>query len=386
MHAQELRRLSWQGPTVASERAAEQPIGRLPQRRPVAGADPHSLFARTRAALSDRLLEMIDPMVPSQPATSEGLTLGAFLEDWLTDVVRLSVRPRTYVSYRYIVRLHLTPSLGHRPLAALSPADVQAFLNAKSASGLSPRTVAYQRGVLRQALGHAERMELVSRNVARLARPPRIPHRPVSPLTVEQARTFLAAIRGDRLEALYLVALGCGLRQGEILGLRWPDVDQDAGTLTVRHALARIEGELVLVEPKSATSRRVVPLPALVRDALAAHRLRQAQEHLPLRPEPGDVFAGLVFTTTFGTPLDGISVTRRFQRILRAAGLPHQRFHDLRHACASLLLAQGVPARVVMETLGHSEISLTLNTYSHVLPSLGREAALRMDEVLGVRS
>jgi len=123
-------------------------------------------------------------------------------------------------------------------------------------------------------------MDLVFRNVARLARPPRIPHRPVSPLTVEQARIFLAAIRGDRLEALYLVALGIGLRQGEILGLRWPDVDLDGGTLTVRHALARIEGELVLVEPKSATSRRVVPLPTLVRDALLAHRRRQAQEHL----------------------------------------------------------------------------------------------------------
>jgi integrase len=159
-------------------------------------------------------------------------------------------------------------------------------------------------------------------------------------------------------------------------------VDLEAGTLTVRHALARIEGELVLVEPKSATSRRVVPLPGLVRDALIAHRVRQAQESLPLRSEPPDPFAELVFTTTLGTPLDGISVTRRFQRILATAGLPHQRFHDLRHACASLLLAQGVPARVVMETLGHSEISLTLNTYSHVLPSLGREAALRMDEVL----
>jgi integrase len=314
------------------------------------------------------------------------VTLGTFLEAWLTDVVRLSVRPRTYASYRYVVRLHLAPCLGHRPLVALSPADVQAFLNAKSASGLSPRTVAYLRGVLRGALGHAERMDLVNRNVARLARPPRIPRRPVSPLSAEQARAFLAAIRGDRLEALYLVALGVGLRQGEILGLRWADVDLEAGTLTVRHALARIEGQLVLVEPKSATSRRVVRLPAFVRDALVAHRVRQAHESLPLRPEPGDVFAELVFTTTLGTPLDGISVTRRFQRILVAAGLPRQRFHDLRHACASLLLAQGVPARVVMETLGHSEISLTLNTYSHVMPSLGREAAERMDQLLGAGS
>jgi integrase len=342
-----------------------------------------SFLARTRSALSERLQGTPDPFASGRPTASEDVTVGAFLEAWLTDVVRLSVRPRTYASYQYVVRLHLAPGLGHHRVAALSPADVQAFLNAKAASGLAPRTVAYLRGVLRGALGHAERMDLVNRNVARLARPPRIPRRPVSPLSVEQARTFLAAIRGDRLEALYLVALGCGLRQGEILGLRWPDVDLDAGTLTVRHALARIEGELVLVEPKSATSRRVVRLPACVREALIAHRVRQAQESLPLRPEPGDVFAELVFTTTLGTPLDGISVTRRFQRILVAAGLPRQRFHDLRHACASLLLAQGVPARVVMETLGHSEISLTLNTYSHVLPSLGREAALRMDALLG---
>ena len=236
--------------------------------------------------------------------------------------------------------------------------------------------------MLRQALGYAERTDLVLRNVAR---PPRIPRHPVSPLTVEQAQAFLAAIAGGRLEALYLVALGVGLRQGEILGLRWPDLDLEAGTLTVHHALARIDGRLVLVEPKSATSRRVVPLPALVRDALLAHRVRQTAEPRPLRPQAADEFARLVFTTTLGTPLDGISVTRRFQRILASAGLPKQRFHDLGHACASLLLAAGVPAQVVMETLGHSEISLTLNTYSHVLPSLGREAAERMDQVLGGR-
>jgi integrase len=373
-----------QQPDLGLRRAPHPRAG--PIIRPADTVATPSFLARTRSALSGRLHGTQDPFVTSMPTASQDVTLGAFLEAWLTEVVRLSVRPRTYASYRYVVHLHLAPGLGHHRVAALSPAEVQAFLNAKSASGLSPRTVAYLRGVLRGALGHAERMDLVSRNVARLARPPRIPRRPVSPLSVEQARIFLVAIRGDRLEALYLVALGVGLRQGEILGLRWPDVDLEAGTLTVRHALARIDRRLVLVEAKSATSRRVVPLPAFVRDALIAHRVRQAQESLPLRPEPGDVFAELVFTTTLGTPLDGISVTRRFQRVLVAAGLPRQRFHDLRHACASLLLAQGVPARVVMETLGHSKISLTLNTYAHVLPSLGREAALRMDEVLGAGS
>ncbi len=343
--------------------------------------DRPSLFARTRASVRERwggaAPELVD--VP----TAE-LTVARFLAAWLDEVVRVTVRPRTIASYGEIVRLHLVPGLGELALTRMTPADVQAFLNAKSASGLAPRTVAYLRGVLRGALGYAERTGLVDRNVARLARPPRIPHRTVSPLSIEEARTFLSVIPGDRLEALYLVAIGVGLRQGEILGLRWSDVDLVGGSLTVRHALARINGRLVLDEPKSATSRRSVPLPAFVHQALVAHRARQLEERSRLGWASGSAeFLDLVFTTTVGTPLDGISVTRRFQWIIAAAGLPRQRFHDLRHACASLLLAQGVPARVVMETLGHSEISLTLNTYSHVLPSLGREAAERMDAVLG---
>src|SRR5664280_3808417 len=236
-----------------------QPVAldRAPHLRPMRETSPTSFLARTRSAMRGRLRDAIGPEGADLPALGTKITLGAFLEAWLTEVARMTVRPRTYVSYRYVVRFHLSPGLGNLPLAFLSPADVQAFLNAKSASGLSPRTVGYLRGVLRGALGHAERTDLVTRNVARLARPPRVPRRRVSPLSVEQARTFVAAIRGDRLEALYLVALGVGLRQGEILGLRWPDVDLEAGTLSVRHALARIEGELVLVEPKSATSRRV---------------------------------------------------------------------------------------------------------------------------------
>ena len=318
---------------------------------------------------------------PARDQIPSPVTLNAFLAHWLADIVRLSVRPKTFVSYRSFVRLHLAPALGDIPLTELRPGDVQAYLNRKAATGLAPRTVAYHRNILRQALGHAERTELIGRNVAKLALPPRIPRREVRPLTPEQARTFLAAIAGERLRALYLVALGVGLRQGEILGLRWSDVDLLAGTIRVRQALQRVEGVFTFVEPKSATSRRLVPLPAIVREALLAHRERRSADGAG-RARTSAEFADLVFTTTVGTPIDGISVTRRFQRILNAAGLPHQRFHDLRHACASLLLAQGVPARVVMETLGHSQISLTLNTYCHVIPALGREAAERMDEVL----
>jgi integrase len=219
--------------------------------------------------------------VPAFTPDASTITVGELLDRWLDEAVALTVRPRTLASYTYIVRVHLRPALGDVPLASLTAQHVQGLLNAKAASGLAPRTVGYLRGVLRQALGFAERMDLVGRNVARLARPPRVPRRQVSPLTIEQARIFRAAVAGDRLEALYLVAVGCGLRQGEILGLRWGDVDLEGRTLRVRFALARVSGELALVEPKSATSRRTVPMPTFVAEALAAHRVRQAAEAPP---------------------------------------------------------------------------------------------------------
>ena len=341
-----------------------------------------SLLGRSRAVVRDKLRDALQAESTGIAAPSDHLNLAAFLDQWLADTVRPKLRPRTYSSYEGIVRVHLVPGLGHLPLARLTPQQVQRYLNAQSADGLSPRTVAIIRAVLRQALGQAERWGMVTRNVARLVEPPRVPRRPVQPLDPEQARRFLEVVAGDRLEALYLAALGVGLRQGELLGLSWADVDLELGTIRVRQALQRVDGRLVLVEPKSATSHRLVSLPELVRLALRAHVARQHRDRLLAGPRWRDDPRELVFRSTIGTPLDGITVTRRFQRILRDAGLPRQRFHDLRHACASLLLAQGVAPRVVMEQLGHSQISLTMNTYSHVIPALGRAAAERMDDIL----
>jgi integrase len=342
-----------------------------------------SLLGRTRTQVRDKLRDALRAEATGRPTPSDRLTLGAFLGQWLEECVRPSTRPATYASYSSIVRLHLAPGLGHLPLARLSPQQVQSYLNAESAAGLSPRSVAMERAVLRQALGRAERWGLVTRNVAKLTEPPRVPRRQVRPLSADQARVFLETIRGDRHEALYLVALGVGARQGEILGLAWPDLDLDAGTLTVRQALQRVNGKLILVEPKSVTSHRTVAMPTLVRDALRAHRIRQLEERLHAGSGWHDDPRDLVFVSKLGAPLEGINVTRRFQALLRTAGLPHQRFHDLRHLCASLLLSQGVAARVVMEQLGHSQIGLTLNTYSHVSPALGRVAAERMNDLLG---
>jgi len=281
--------------------------------------------------------------------------------------------------------------------------------------------------VLRAALGQARKWRLVADNVAALVDPPRHRTKEIQPLTPEQARTLIQHAKEHRLGALVSVGTAVGLRLGEALGLRWQDVELDAGVLSVRQALERSGGDgaarraLVIerrsllarlkattkrsperkvrreeleavrkrwrelrttvhfVEPKSARSRRTIRLPQVVIGALKAHRTRQLEERLAAGGGWAD--SGLVFTTAEGTPLDARNVTREFQPMLKAAGVPRVRFHDLRHTAATLLLSQGVDPRTIMETLGHSQISLTLNTYSHVLPALRLEAAAKLDAV-----
>lgn len=327
------------------------------------------------AAIRDR-----DNGIASVPAKE---SLAHFLERWLEDVAKPSVRPSTFDSYYDLLRIHLIPELGRHRLAQLTPQHVQEMMGRKLAAGLSPRRVQYMRAVLRRALNQALRWGLVARNVATLVDAPRVIYPKVRPLTPQEARALLDAANGDRLEALYSVALAVGLRQGEALGLRWRDVDLDTGILRVSFALQRIDGQFQFVEPKTEASRRTIRLPQVAVAALRAHRVRQLEEQLKAGPKWQD--RGLVFTTSVGAPLDGSSVTHRFQAMLERSGLPHMRFHDLRHACASLLLAQGVPMRMIMEILGHSQISLTMNLYSHVLPSMSEDAAGRMDAVLGAQ-
>jgi integrase len=343
-----------------------------------------SLLARTRPEAQQKLLAALDGERRGITATDQRQTVGQYLDAWLGNV-KPRVRPRTYQSYECVVRVHLHPALGPTPLVRLSPQHVQGLLNARGAAGSSPRTVAIIRAVLRLALGQAERWGLVSRNVAKLADPPRVIRREVRPLDPAQARRFIELIADTRDEAMYLTALAVGLRQGELLGLSWRDIDLEASTLIVRNALQRVDGRMALVEPKSLTSRRTVVLPALVVGSLRRHRRRQMEERLVAGTRYGVDDWDLIFRTRIGSPMDGPTVNKRFQELLARNDLPRQRFHDLRHACASLLLAQGVAPRVVMETLGHSQISLTMNTYSHVIPALGRAAADRMDDILAVR-
>ncbi len=338
------------------------------------------VMGHTRAEVKEKMAALMRAHEEKRPIPSQREKVGPFLRRWLDEVAKPTIRASTYESYDDILRLHLIKGLGHISLAKLTPAEVQTFLNRKLASGLSPRRVQYIHAVLRRALGTAERWGLVTRNVAKLVDPPRVPKHEIRPLTPAQAKRLIDKAEGDRLKALYVTALGTGLRQGELLALRWEDVDLKARRLRVRHTLANVGGTLTLLEPKTDRSRRNIMLPDSVGRELRAHRTRQKEERLVAGSRW--VNSGHVFTTTIGTPLHAATVTRAFQAALKRAKLPDSRFHDLRHAAATFLLAQGMTLEDVKQLLGHSSITLTSNTYGHVLEQRQRQVALAMDAVL----
>jgi len=306
-------------------------------------------------------------------------TVDAFFTDWLADK-KETVRPATYKSYSDTVRLHITPHIGHKILTKITPVDVRRLLSDLATSGVKPPSVRYTRTVLRAALNQAVRWELVSRNVAALVTPPKVQQREVHPLTMQEAATFLKAAKGDVREGVFAVAVATGLRQGELLGLVWDDVDLDAGVLKVRFQLQRFEGKLQRVPLKTEHSRRTLDLPAVALDALKRQRTRQKEARLLAGSRWQET--DFVFTSSIGTPLDARNVIRGFHETLKRAGLPRTNFHSLRHSAASFLLAMGASSREIMETLGHTQIGTTMNLYAHMMPEARKETASRMDKAL----
>lgn len=339
------------------------------------------LYGRTRRDVQRKLAAAQRALHDGLPVTSERQTAGGFLERWLEDVARQNVRLRTYIRYRELLTLHVLPSLGRRPLARITAPDLQALYGRKLKEGLSPRTVGHVHRVLHRALQDAVRWGLVGRNICDAVKPPRVQPKEMRSLSPDEARRLLAAAQGDPLEALYILALTAGLRQGEILGLKWQDVDLDSGQLQIQRTIARVTGQgFTESEPKSARSRRSITLTALAAAALSRHRAAQLEYRLQaIAWEDHD----LVFPNEVGRPIEAGNLTRRaFYPLLERAGVPRARFHDLRHTAATLLLTQGVHPKIVQEMLGHSAVSLTLDVYSHVVPSLQAEAAAKMDAVL----
>jgi integrase len=298
---------------------------------------------------------------------------GAFLrEDWLPSL-RAQVRPSTWAEHRSKVEVHLAPALGGVLLQRLTPGHLNALYADLLERGLSARTVLHVHATIRRALADATRWGLVPRNVALLASPPRPGRTELQVWTAAELRAFLAVVESDRLYALWLLAASTGMRRGEVLGLQWPDVDLARARVAVRRSLVTVGHQVVVSEPKTAKGRRSVALDPATVAALKAWRKRQAAERLAWGPAWTD--SGLVFTREDGRPLHPREVTRAFTRHVLAAKLPIIRLHDLRHTHATLALAAGVHPKVVQERLGHANIAITLDTYSHAVPALEEQAA-----------
>lgn len=308
-----------------------------------------------------------------------GETLGAYLARWIV-AVKPRLRAATWREYQRHCRTYWQPLAGIA-LTRLTPAQVERRMAELLAGGLSPMTVHHARSTLRRALHDAQRDALLTRNVAALARPPRVERREMRALSAAEVARLLDATAEDRFGPLFAVAIGSGLRQGELLGLRWSDIDFEGRTLVVRRSLARAYGGgYAIAEPKTARSRRTVMLPTLAVEALRRQKARQAAERLAAGSAWQDR-DGLVFTDPIGRTVRPADVSHAFRTTADHLGLP-VRFHDLRHTAASLLLAAGVPLKVVSEALGHSSIAITADVYAHVTPDLKREAAAAMDRAL----
>jgi integrase len=370
------------------------------KRRPV--------YGKTEAEANSKLVQMQARSDQGVPAEATGWTVERFLTYWLDHVIKPGRKPRTAQGYEVVVRVHLVPGLGRKRLNKLSATDVRLFVRRLQHTCLcclhgtdarraaeeqrccavgkcckavpSTRLVQQVHAVLRNALQAAVREELLQRNVAKLVQINGPSYEVNRGLTVDQARKLLVTARSDRLHALYVLALYLGLRRGELLGLRWEDIDLDAGVLEVRRTLQRVAGELRAVLPKTRTSRRTVPLIGLCVEALKEHRERQAED--AKRAGAGWQDAGYVFTTTTGTAIEPDNLRRSWYPLRSAVDLSATRFHDLRHSCVTLLLDLGVPPHIVRDIVGHADIGVTMTIYAHASLEEKRSALKRLDDRL----
>jgi integrase len=286
-------------------------------------------------------------------------------------------------SYESTLRIHIKPKLGHIRLAKLTATDLERLYADLSSKGAAPKSVRNYHACIHTMLEKAVRRDVLVRNVANIVDLPRKVRRDLPMITPEQAKAFLQATQEHRLEALFVLAITTAARQGELLGLAWDNVDLDTGLIDVRWALQKVDGQMELVEPKTASSVRTIALTEIAIAALRRHHGRQIQEQMYLgRAWVNEL--NLVFTTPFGTPLDKDNVRKReLPPLLRAAGLSDRlRFHDLRHIAASLLLSDGVPIPTVSEMLGHADSATTLRVYAHAIPGVERQAARALDKLL----
>lgn len=322
--------------------------------------------------------ELEQGILPTQPDQM----LEQYLEYWIEEVHKPTIKLSSYVKYRKLIRLYILPELGKIKLQKLTPQHINSLYRKMEKRGLKPKTINSVHGLLHKALDNAVKWGYMARNVCDSVSPPRLVKTEIQPLTMEQAHKLLEAVRGHRLETLLTLALTTGMRRGELLALRWSDVDLERGSIHVRHTVDHIPRYgYVETEPKTKKAQRLIMLPSFVVDALKQHRIEQQEQRLKAGDNWQDL--NLVFTGLHGNYLNPRYLPKMFSKVLMEAGLPHIRFHDLRHSAATILLSMGVQLKVVQEILGHSTIVMTADIYSHVLPSIQKEAMEKWEQQFG---
>jgi integrase len=363
------------------------------------GVDPATTKKRYRWHLAgstrgdaDRLLnELVRQVHDGDYVPPDKITFGEYLTQRWLPTKKSQLRASTYNSYSNNVNVHVIPALGPIPIRRLRPEDLDSFYAELLANGrktgkpggLAPKTVRYIHLILRKALADAARKGTVPRNVALLADPPKLSAAPRAEMrtwTAVELQSFLELSHEHRLYSAWFLAAHTGVRRGELLGLRWRDVDLTTSRLSVRQALVSVAYDAQFSDVKTGAGRRTIDLDEPVLVVLRAWRRKQAEERLLLGPDYKE--SDLVFTRADGAPLHPDYFRQAFERFVKKTALPKIRFHDLRHTHASLLLQAGVPVKVVSERLGHANAAFTITVYQHVLPGMQADAARAFSRLL----
>lgn len=335
----------------------------------------------TKAEAQKKLRDLLTSLDKGLPLDTSKATVGKFLEIWLHDYAETNTAPRTVAGYREKIHAYIIPHMGHIPLIKLTPQHIQSLHSDLLQRGLSLRTVLHAHRILREALGHGLKWGLLLRNVCDAVDPPKPRRKEMVALDAPDVQTFLDAAVTSPYGPLFFLDIYTGMRRGELSGMRWTAVDLNARTISVTETLQRLTGKgLVAMQPKTDRSRRLVSLTPSAVALLSGLKVKQREQHEALGLEWKET--DYVFSHYDGRPFHPDTVSHAFADIVKKAGLPHVRLHDLRHTHASLMLKQGVHPKIVSERLGHSSIAITLDTYSHILPGLQEAAALAIDETL----
>lgn len=357
----------------------KRPNGTWEARLTLPNGKQKSFYGKTQRDAKAKLKDAQDKIEAGIDPRGERLTVAFYLTEWIDDV-KTHLSPSTHISYTSYLRTHLIPHLGTLKLTDLKAPHVNKMLKEMSANGCSARTQNLARAILRKALNDAMDADLIVSNAAAKARPAKQDVKQISPLSPNQVQTLLRYTRDHWYGPLIHTAIGTGMRQGELLGLRWQDVDLDDSVIKIENAMQRVDGVPTFVKPKTDKSRRTIALDPSTSDALR----RQLAQVALARQAAGDRWQewNLVFPSRIGTPLNASNVTHQFQALLAEVGLPRQKFHDLRHCAASLLLSEGADMKIIQDFLGHAQISLTANTYTHLTDKVRRDTANRMGAAL----